>query len=281
MAIILPEIFAQAVNEKLGVSLRIGRVAYNATNDVDDGAIRNAGETIHFPTINRVAKAVQVVKGTPLVPDTIDMRETTATIKHMAVPFRVFDVEQIQIKGNAMNNVVEQVGTEMARQIDADLADAMDQEAVFKVPTSSDSAITLDELYAAIGYFDDNIDTNTFAGIIINSRLWNSFIRFDEFIKTEYGWSNQNNGVVRDGVIGYMFGGIPVIVCNNNTFDETLNECKTYFVKKNSLGYIFQRDISLKEQYEALLLATNVVASSLYTTKLLDSKGCVILRKTA
>jgi hypothetical protein len=37
------------------------------------------------------------------------------------VPFRVYDSEQIQIKGNAMNETVEQVSTEMALYIDADL----------------------------------------------------------------------------------------------------------------------------------------------------------------
>ena len=281
MAIIMPEIFSQAVNEKLDVFLRIGRVAYNATDDVDNGAIREAGSTIHFPTINRVAKAVEVVKGTPLVPATLDMTDTTAVIKHMAVPFRVYDVEQTQIKGNAKNAVVEQVATEMARQIDFDLTTAMDSDAVFKTPTAASDNITLSELYDAVSYFDDNIDTNTFAGIVINSRLWNSFIQFPEFIKSNYSWSNQDNGVVRDGVIGYLFGGIPVLVSNNGTYDDVADECKTYFVKKNALGYILQKDITLEEQRNALLLATDVVASSLYATKLLDSKGCVILRKTA
>ena len=51
-------------------------------------------------------------------------------------------------------------------------------------------------------------------------------------------------------------------------------------VKKNAVGYIFQKDIAIEEEREAKLLATDIVASSLYATKVIDKDGVVILRKT-
>ena len=70
------------------------------------------------------------------------------------------------------------------------------------------------------------------------------------------------------------------MVTNNNTFDESTNECKTYLVKKDSIGYVFQKDIAVEEERLPKLRATDIVTTSLFATKLLDPKGVVILRKT-
>ena len=66
MALIIPEVFADAVNAKLNASLRIGRVAFNATPDVSEAM--KYGDTIHFPKLNRVVTASEVTKGTPMTP---------------------------------------------------------------------------------------------------------------------------------------------------------------------------------------------------------------------
>jgi hypothetical protein len=276
--VIVPEIFSPIVMEKLNTSIRIGRVAQNFTSSVSQ--ILSEGDTLHWPYISRNMKAVDVVKGTPLVPDTLDTVDITSQIKHVAVPFIVFDVENIQVNGVVMDNVVEGCVTALAQTIDADLATAMDTDAVFKSPTAAATSVTVAELYAGMSMFNDQIDTESFAGIIINSRLWPSFVNMPEFVKTDYTFQTMGNGKVKDGVIGYLLG-IPIIVCDNNTFDETAGECKTYLVKRGSLGWIFQQNITVEEQRNIRLLATDIVVSSLYSTKLLDSKGCVILRKTA
>ncbi len=281
MAIIVPELFSRAVLEQMPHSLRIGRVAYDATAEADDGKITQAGDIVHFPVIKRTARSVEVVQGVPLVPAELDMSDMTAQIKHMAVPYTVYDKQQIQVKPGVLDKVVEDISTEMARTIDADLVDTMDTEAVYKEATDAPDSITLNELYKGMKCFGDSVDSASFAGIIINSRLWESFMNMPPFIKTDYTFNNQGNGVIKDGVIGYLFGGVPVIICDNNTFDENANECKTYFVKKHSLGYIFQRRVMIEEARALRLLATDIVASALYCTKLLDNKGAVILRKTA
>lgn len=50
-------------------------------------------------------------------------------------------------------------------------------------------------------------------------------------------------------------------------YDTSASECKTYMVKKNALGYVFQKAINIEEEREAKLLATDIVASSLYVCK--------------
>lgn len=275
--IFIPEIFADAVNEKLGTTLRFGSVAFNATSLVPE--IMNAGDKMHFPKLKRTATVEDVVKGTALTPATIDMSDDEATIKYVGSAFRVYDSEKAQIKGAVLDNVVKQVSDAMAKKIDTDLSGAIDTDVVYKTATASETSITSAELQSAIDNFGDNVDTDSFAAIIINSKLRSAFAGMTEFTNTALTYQSDGNGIVHNGIIGHYFG-IPVIVTNNGTYDSTKSECKTYIVKKNALGYVFQKAINLEEQRNALLLATDVVASSLYSTKLLDDTGVVVCRKT-
>ncbi|NBH79419.1 hypothetical protein D3Z52_14835 [Clostridiaceae bacterium] len=279
MALIIPEVFADAVNAKLNASLRIGRVAFNATPDVSEAM--KYGDTIHFPKLNRVVTASEVTKGTPMTPAEVDMTDMSASIKQVGASARVYDKEAAQIKGRVMDEMVRQVADAMATKVDGDLVVAMDTDAVYKHASASATAITSSELDEAMNSFGDDVDTSKFAGIIINSRLRSSFMAMDAFtnVQKTFNLAEQANGIVTDGVIGY-YAGIPVVLCDNGTYDATAKECKTYIVKRNSLGYVFQRNIAIEEEREAKLLATDIVAHSLYATKLLDTSGVVIIRKT-
>lgn len=279
MALIIPEVFADAVNAKLDSSLRIGRVAFDATPSVPEAM--QYGDTVHFPKLKRVVTASDVTKGTAISPAAVDMTDMSATIKQVAGAARVYDSEAAQIKGRVMDNMVVQVAEAMATKIDSDLVAAMDADIVYKEATTSATEITHLELMNALGCFGDDIDTDKFAGIIINSRLLPSFLTMDAFTSVEktFNKAEQSNGLVVDGVIGYFIG-IPVIMCNNGTYDADAKECKTYIVKRDALGYVFQRDINIEEERESKLLATDIVASSLYAVKLLDVDGAVVLRKT-
>lgn len=279
MALIVPEVFSDAVNAKLDAALRIGRVAFDATANVPEAM--QYGDTIHFPKLNRVVTASEVTKGTPLTPAAVDMTDMSAPIKQVAASARVYDKEATQIKGPVMDEMVRQVADAMATKVDGDLVVAMDTDAVYKHASASATAITSSELDEAMNSFGDDVDTSKFAGIVINSRLRSSFMAMDAFtnVQKTFNHAEQANGIVADGVIGY-YAGIPVILCDNGTYDATAKECKTYIVKRNSLGYVFQRNITIEEEREAKLLATDIIASSLYATKLLDTSGVVIIRKT-
>ena len=277
--VIVPEVFADAVNAKLDSSLRIGRVAFDATAAVPE--VMQYGDTVHFPKLKRVVTAEEVSKGTPLTPAAVDMDDMSAKVKQVGGAARVYDSEAAQIKGPVMDNMVNQVAEAIAKKIDADLVEAMDTDVAYKQATAEGDKITADELMAGLAVFGDDIDTDSFAGIVVNSRLVPSLLTMDAFTSIErtYNKAEQANGLVIDGVIGY-FVGIPVIVCNNGTYDNGQSECKTYIVKRDALGYVLQRNITVEEEREAKYLATDIVASSLYAVKLLDTAGAAVLRKT-
>lgn len=277
MALVIPEIFANSINDKMRVNLKAGTMAFDATDLV--GEIRQAGDSICFPIINRIQDATELTDGVEIEPERISMDALRATIKEMGQAVRVLDKEEIQIKGGAMDKLVIQLAESMAKAVDKSIIDSMDAEAVYKVATSGAESVTVTELNAAIAKMGDAIDSDLFSGWLINSRLVDAFMNMDAFVSSAKTFASQGNGIVKNGVLGHLYG-VPVMVSNNNTFDETTGECKTYLIKKDSVGYVFQKDITVEEERKAKLRATDIVTTALFATKVLDPKGIVVLRHT-
>lgn len=276
--LVIPELFSEAVNSKMEVSLRVGRLATDMTDLAED--IRTCGDTIHFPTFDRISDAATVVKGTPLVPEEVNMSDSTAKIGQVGKSVRIYDKDSVQVKGAMKDRMAEQIGEVMAKDVDKSLVDEMDTSAVYKVPTANAESITASEIESAFDCFGDDVDSANFAGILINHRLRSAFVNMDEFTSVSKTYAKDSNGVVENGIVGYWLGVIPVIICDNNTYDTTTKECKTYLVRKDALGVIWQKEVTIEEEREGKLLATDLIASDLYAVKLMDTKGCVVLRKT-
>lgn len=279
MAIVVPSIFADATNSAMEKALRIGKIAFDATNLVPE--ITECGDEVSFPTVDRISGAETMIKGNELTPDELSMTDNKATIKQVGKAVRIYDKDAKQVKGNVVDLLSVQVGEAMAEAVDADLVNEMDANAAYKTGTSSGTGISYSEIESGFDVFGDDVNVDSYAGIIINSRLRSSFMSMDQFTKADYTIVNSANGKGdSEGIIGYWYGQIPVIVCNNNTWDDEKKECKTYIVKKNSLGVITQKEASIEEERESLKKATLLSADKLYAVKLLNTKGVSILRKT-
>lgn len=276
--LVIPELFSEAVNSKMEVSLRMGRLAIDMTDLAED--IRTCGDTIHFPTFDRISDADTVVKGTPITSEEVNMSDSTAKIKQVAKSVRIYDKDSTQVKGAMKDRMADQLGEVMAKNVDFSLVEEMDNTTAYKVPTTAAESIIASEIEAGFDCFGDDVDSANFAGILINHRLRKAFIAMDEFTSVSKTYAKDCNGVVENGIVGYWLGVIPVIICDNNTYDTEKKECKTYIIKKNALGVIWQKEVTIEEEREGKLLATDLIASDLYAVKLLDTKGCVILRKT-
>lgn len=273
--IVIPELFSEAVNSKMDIALRVGRLATDMTDMAED--IRTCGDTIHFPTFDRISDAATVVKGTPLVPEEVNMSDSIAKIKQVGKSVRIYDKDSIQVKGAIKDKMAEQMGQVMAKSVDYDLIKEMDDNSVYKVASPS---LNIQAIEQAFDCFGDDVDSASFAGILINHRLRKDLVSMDEFVSVSKTYAKDRNGVIENGVIGYWLGVIPVIICDNNTYDTNLMECKTYLVKKDALGVIWQKEVTIEEEREGKLLATDLIASALYAVKLMNTKGCAVIRKT-
>lgn len=274
--LVIPKIMADAINQKLGFSLKMGQLATDVTNAVAD--ITTSGNEINFPKYERVASVGAITKGTSLVPTEVSMSENVAKIQQTGGAIRVYDKDEKQIKGATLDNMAIQLVDAMVKDLDSSLSETMDAEAIKKSPQATATEITFNEILASISLFGDDVEIDSYAGLCINSRLLPSFYSMEQFVKIDYSFNQNNtNGIVKNGLVGKLLG-IDVVVTNNGTFKD--NETVSYLIKKGALGYVKQEEIGLEIEREGKLLANDIIVSSLYATKVMDKDGIVVIRKT-
>lgn len=279
MALIIPEVFAGIVREKMVGKVKVGNLAISL------GYLQNTtvGDTVTFPKFKWIGDTETMVKGTPLTPDSLDQDSSQAKIKQEGKAVRIFDIDNITAMGNQKDEAATQMGIKFARTLDLDLIGEC-ITAPFKVSTASEKAITAVELNLGINKFGDEQDTEDIAGIVVNSLLADSFYNMDEFVDKNKTYNTDGNGIVRNGMIGY-FRNIPVFLADHSkgaigTYDSVKNECVSYIIKKGALGYMEKRGINIEESRQALLKASDIVGDYIYAVKRLDDSGIVVLRKT-
>lgn len=268
--IITPAVFADVVNSKLGVKLRVAKLATDYTDAVDD--ITTYGSEVHFPVIDRITDAAVVEKGTALTPDEMNMSESVAEIKQVGKGVRIYDKDSAQVKGTLKDKLATQLADAMAKAVDTDLVNNIRDEAAYKDTATELTATVVDE---AFNVFGDDVDNDTFAGILINSKLRSAFMKMDEFTSIMKTNAATGNGIVVDGIIGHWNGTIPVYVSDNGTYKD--NKSLMAVIKKDALGVIWQRVPSIEEEREAKLFATDLVANEMYASKLLQTDGVSVV----
>ena len=275
MALIKPAVYAPLVREKFEGKIRVARMA------TDLGYLQNTtvGETVTFPKWKLLSDATDVTKGTPIDTESLDQDSSQATIKMVAPKgTQIYDIDNLTILGNAINESAEQHGKLIARKLDADLI-TVALTSDLKSATAAAKAITGAEMLTALTLYGDERDTEDFAGIVINSLLLPSFIGMDEFTSTEKTFTADGNGIVRDGLVGYFLG-IPVFMTDKGTFDSVANECVTLIIKKNSIGFMTKRDINVEEDREPSYKRSTIYTDMIYAVALLAEDGVVVVRNT-
>lgn len=275
MALIKPMVYAPLVREKFAGQIKV------ATMATDLGFLANTtkGETVSFPKYKLLTDATDVVKGVAIGTESLDQDVMTATIKQVAPKGTlIYDMDNITMLGNAVNESAEQHGLLIARKLDEDLiAEAL--KSPLKSATAAAKVITGAEMMTALTLYGDERDVDTFEGIIINSLLLPSFSGMTEFVSTGVTYATDGNGIVRKGLIGYFLG-IPVVMTDKGTYDNVANECITFIIKKKALGFMTKRDINTEEERNASLKATTIFSDMIYAVALMADDGVVIVRKT-
>ncbi|NMB42613.1 MAG: hypothetical protein GX995_00610 [Clostridiales bacterium] len=275
MALIKPEIFAPLVREKFEGKIKVAKMA------VDLGYLTNTtvGETVTFPKWKLLSDATDVEKGIAIETEDLDQDSSQATIKMVAPKgTRIYDMDNITMLGNAIDEAATQHGMLIARKLDEDLINEA-LTSPLKSPTADANAITGQELLTAMTLYGDERDVEDFAGIVINSLVLPSFIGMDEFTSVEKTYNAQGNGIVSGGLVGYFLG-IPVVMTDKGTYDATNQECITFIIKKNSLGFMTKRNINTEEMREPNYKRTTIFTDMIYATKLLADDGVVVVKKT-
>lgn len=270
--VIVPEVYAQLVREKINGKVKVAQMAENLGAIVD----KEVGETITFPVWSYIGDAEDIQPGTAM--STVEMEQTssTATIKLVAAKgVTVYDYDNVTAVGRALEEAASQQAESIARKLDTDLiADAITTP--FKKKIAKKETITEDELLDCLALYGDDRDVNDFHGIVCHSAFAKSFYKMDGFIKSDVTHVTDKNGIVVNGVIGsYM--GIPVVL-SDRLYDSANQEGYLLFIKKGSLGYMPKETPFVEAERNASKRATNIFTSQIYATKLTDEAGIVIAK---
>ena len=278
MAIIIPEVYSEVLAEKTQGQVKIAQFAVELQGLSE---FAEEGDKVSFPRWSALSDAEDLVKGDAISAEQLAQTKVTKTVKHKGKGVTIYDIDAKEGKGNFIENAVGQQARIFAKAYDDELVKDIDANATLKLATDSNVEITENELIKGFNLFGDDQDNESFAGIVINSRLLPSFYSMDGFTSKDKTYVQDGNGVIVNGVVGYYRMTIPVVLSDVNTYDSSKNECKSYIIKKGALGKKSKTGgTNIELERDASKKATNVYADDMFVTGLIDTEGVAILRMT-
>lgn len=278
MAIIIPEVYSEVLREQTKGQVKIAQFAVELEGLSE---FTQEGDKVSFPRWSALSDAEDLVKGNAISAEQLAQTKVTKEVKHKAKGVTIFDIDAKTGKGNFLENAVLQQARIFAKAYDDELVKDIDANATLKLATDSNAEITENELIKGFNLFGDAQDNDSFAAIVINSRLLPSFYGMQGFVSKDKTYVADGNGVIVNGVIGFYRGTIPVILSDVNTYDSAKNECKTYIIKKGALGKKSKTGgTNIEVERDASKKCNNVYADDMFVAGLIDTEGVAILRMT-
>ncbi len=239
-----------------------------------------AGDTFSIIKVAHLGEMVDLVKGESIALEDLETTKSSETIEHKGRGFKLYDIERETVIGgkSILDKKIADLAEIRVRAIEKSLGGKI-VDAPLQYATASATAITATEINTSLQTgFGDAQDTDEFAGIVVNSRIATSFYSMNEFVKADYTFTKDGNGIVRGGVIG-TFRGIPVIMSDVTTYDTSKSECVSFIIKKGSLGY---KKVAgeVEVQRNAAKKCDEVYDDIMFVTGVTNDAGIVVMRKT-
>lgn len=279
MAFYVPEIASPYLLKELTARLVIGGLADDISDTIPDLAW--SGSEITFPVFTRCASAAVITSKGSVTPTEIDGSSTTAPIKHIAAALK-WHQDTLRQSGRVLADLgIRDLADAMALKLDGDLVAEAISGATLKYASAAADALTADELEGGLALFGDRQNAAEFAGILIHSKLFPSFLKMNGFTSSDLTYVAQNNGIVNNQICGF-YRGIPVFLTDNGTRPSVSSsyECRTILLKKHGLGYALKKAVEFNEGYDPVTFMTNVVADTYAAQKVLDTDKVVWIGKT-
>lgn len=275
--IIIPEVYAKMLTEKVEGKVRISKYAVDLGNV---GDFAQEGDSITFPQFMALSEAEVLARGAQITTEELKQTSTKKEVKHYAKGVSILDVDALEGKGNFTENAINQQAELFARARDKECVADIDANAVLKYSTATGDSILETELIDALNMWGDDQDDNSFDAIVINSKLLPSFYAMDGFVNSTKTYVKDGNGVIINGAIG-TYRTIPVVLSNVGTYDNSSNECKSYILKKGALGIKDKKNgVEIELERQASYKRTDVFADEMFVIGLIQKDGVCIMRKT-
>ena len=270
--VIVPEVYAQLVREKIKGKVKVAQFLVNL-GDLHG----KVGETLTMPKWGYIGDAKDWAINTPMEVTQMKQTETKATIKAIQAPaVKVADYDNEVELGNAIEEAASQQAIAVGRKYDTDaIACALTSPLKYQLATKN--TVTQDEMIAMLGLYGDDRDSQDFDAIVVSSLFAPSFYKMDMFTSRERTMTKDGNGIAVNGVIG-EFLGIPVVL-SDRLYDNTNTEGFILVMKKNAISIIPKENPFAEASRDAGLRQTTIYLSQFYAMALTDDTAIVVAKK--
>lgn len=269
--VIVPEVYAQLVREKITGKTKVAQFLVNL-GDLHG----KVGETLTMPKWSYIGDAKDWDFNTPMDVTQMKQTSTTATIKAIQAPaVKVADYDNEVELGNAIEEASSQQALGVARKYDTD-AIACALQSPLKYQLFNKNAVTQDEMIAMLGLYGDDRDSSDFDAIVIHSTFAPSFYTMDMFTSREKTMTTDGNGIAVNGCIGYFLD-IPVVL-SDRLYDTTSQEGFILVMKKNAISIIPKENPFAEASRDASLRQTTIYLSQFYAMALTDDTAIVVAK---
>ena len=270
------KVFANRLNENMKEKLRLMRY-------VDDiGLLNNGvheGDTITIMGCKEVSDPEALTRGTGIsLEEVADEVKVETKIEHFAKGITVYDEDKMtKINGKTSFDInIEGLGKKFQKVQEKSLLTKMLENNV-KYKLISNGEIHADEINKGITQtWGDNQDADEFYGIVVNSVVAPKFYSMEEFVDVNKTYQGKDNGIVKNGVIGY-FRGMEVMLDDLATKDGS--EYVTWIIKKGALG-VKRNKVNGEAERNAEYKRDEYFADQFFATVVKDGSKLLALRST-
>lgn len=267
----IPEIFSKEI-----IVARENNLVLAGLVDRYDEEVKGAGDIIRIPNLSSITATYKVENVEVAQSATTETASSISLNKHATIRVTVDDLAAIQSHINLRQKYTTQMGKAIAKITDSDIRNLYStfSQTVGAGTTSSDLHLAktyileaVRKLNAANAPFEDR-------ALIVESYGYRDLLNTDDFVRYDaVGQADGKNATV-SAKIGKLYG---VDVYQTEQVYALSSVAYAMLFHKTAIGLAVQKALRVQAQYDVPLLATHLVADSVYgVAELRDDHGVVI-----
>ena len=267
----IPEIFSKEI-----IVARENNLVLAGLVDRYDEEVKGAGDIVRIPNLSSITATYKVENVEVAQSATTETASSISLDKHATIRVTVDDLAAIQSHINLRQKYTTQMGKAIAKITDSDIRNLYStfSQTVGAGTTSSDLHLAktyileaVRKLNAANAPFEDR-------ALIVESYGYRDLLNTDDFVRYDaVGQADGKNATV-SAKIGKLYG---VDVYQTEQVYALSSVAYAMLFHKTAIALAVQKALRVQAQYDVPLLATHLVADSVYgVAELRDDHGVVI-----
>lgn len=267
----IPEIFSKEI-----IVARENNLVLANLVDRYDAEVKGAGDIIRIPNLSSITATYKVENVEAAQSATTETASSISLNKHATIRVTVEDLAAIQSHIDLRQKYTTQMGKAIARITDTDIRALYSgfSQTVGAGATSSDLALSKTYILEAVRKLDAANAPFEDRSLIVESYGMRDLRNTDDFVRYDaVGQAGDKNATI-SAKIGKLYG---VDVYQTQQVYTLSSVAYAMLFHKTAIGLAVQKAMRVQAQYDVPLLATHLVADSIYgVAELRDDHGVCI-----